>query len=49
MPKKKETVLDVPETEEEQKAMYACLACKAIFKEAGMCPNCNMLLKKKAG
>ena len=34
--------------EEKEKAIYACLACKAIFKDAGMCPNCNLVLKKKA-
>ena len=41
-------VIDIPENEEKQKAIFACLACKAIFKDPGMCPNCDMVLKKKA-
>lgn len=33
---------------DKEKLIYACLACKAIFKKKGMCPNCNFVLKKKA-
>ena len=49
MGKKKTTVIDIPEDTEAEKMVYACLACRAIFKDAGMCPNCNLVLKKRAG
>lgn len=35
--------------ENENKAMYACMVCKSMFRKAGMCPNCDQVLKKKAG
>lgn len=44
----KKKVIEIPEDEEMEKMVYACLACKAIFKEPGMCSNCNLVLKKKA-
>jgi len=33
---------------QKEKEIYKCLVCKAMFKEAGMCPNCNVVLKKPA-
>ena len=50
MPKKQKRPEEVivPENEEQEKQIYACLACKAMYKDAGMCPNCNLVLKKKA-
>ncbi len=32
-----------------QKAIYACLVCNEMFKDPGLCPNCSVVLKKKAG
>jgi len=40
-------VLD--EIEKRQKAIYACMVCKGMFKDPGYCPNCNIVLKRKAG
>ena len=34
---------------EKQKAIYACTICKGMFKESGMCPDCDGVLKKHAG
>ena len=34
---------------EKQKAVYACTICKGMFKESGMCPDCDTVLKKPAG
>lgn len=48
MPKKPQTI-NLPDQDEAKKAIYACLACKSIFKEPGMCPDCNAVLKKRAG
>ena len=42
-------MIEIPESEEDEKMVYACLACKSIFKDSGLCPNCNVVLKKKAG
>ena len=37
------------EIEEKAKEIYACMVCKKMFKKAGLCPNCNLVLKKAAG
>ena len=34
---------------EKQKAVYACVVCEGMFKDPGMCPDCNQVLKKGAG
>jgi len=34
---------------DKQKAVYACTICKSMFKEDGMCPDCDTVLKKGAG
>lgn len=30
-------------------AVYACTLCRKTFKESGMCPDCDRVLKKGAG
>lgn len=49
---KKYEHVEVPEAStdpEKEKMIYACMVCKAIFKDnKKMCPNCNLVLKKKA-
>ncbi len=35
--------------EERQKAVYACMMCKNMFNDKGMCPDCDVVLKKKGG
>lgn len=34
--------------EKKQKAIYACMICKQMFKDPGMCPDCDKILKKSA-
>jgi len=34
--------------ENKQKAVYACMVCKNMFSEPGMCPDCDQVLKKGA-
>ncbi len=34
---------------DKQKALYACMVCKGMFKDPGMCPDCDGVLKKSAG
>lgn len=38
---------ETEEEEKEKKVAYVCNVCKAMFKEGGMCPNCDVVLKKR--
>lgn len=33
--------------DEQKKIAYVCSVCQEMFKDAGMCPNCDAVLKKK--
>ena len=47
---KKPEIINLPANDiEKEKMIYACLLCKQMFKDPGLCPNCNIVLKKKAG
>ncbi|MBI4176023.1 MAG: hypothetical protein HY518_02380 [Candidatus Aenigmarchaeota archaeon] len=35
--------------EKREKDIYACMVCRSMFKQPGMCPDCDRVLKKKAG
>ncbi|QQG39994.1 MAG: hypothetical protein HYS81_01110 [Candidatus Aenigmatarchaeota archaeon] len=35
------------EKKEEKRARYVCEICSTMYKEKGMCPNCDIVLKKK--
>ena len=42
-------VVEIPEKDEEkEKMIYMCILCKHMFKDPGLCPNCNTVLKKGA-
>ncbi|MBI4021264.1 MAG: hypothetical protein HY369_03405 [Candidatus Aenigmarchaeota archaeon] len=48
-PLEKEDQEAAAQAEKQEKLLYACLACRATFKDPGMCPDCDAVLKKKAG
>lgn len=40
---------DMERVERRMKAVYACMVCNSMFKQPGYCPNCEVVLKKRAG